>query len=550
MENLWHVMADTAESLLPKAREMGATGFVLEWRPGSEALTGDWNSIFHVLSLYDWDPHLAKRGTDREASLKARAALELFCQRASTQGLAVYVMGAELNLPSELSASRPELADPDAPAMYDLIARRFEDILSACPHLSGILLYLDEGDEVIMEMPGSSPPSDRVKAVIQASLRACENLNRRLMVTTFALMPHQATAITDALKAIPPNPNLVVHNYACAGDWGRIALTNPAAGNCGPHPEILAFDYCGEIWGQSVVPFVQASLIAERVAYARERGARIHGLSGYITWADLNEGAVYSGNAIGSLNEVNVYVARRIAETGSLEPEAFVREWAAIIYGREFGDRLTPVLLRQQDSHLAAWQILGFWYMEWPKSRLPDLNWFDYSLHWESLALWDSSYRETEQLLFNPTREFVEKRVIAEKDSAVAAAARDLEEVTAIFRSAEGSEKCSQLLTFFRRELTMNRALRHYTAGFFYAKLATAGDAIADGDARSEINKLRQIAQEVESLRDEDFWILEPSRLRLIAAELEEVLKTKKWPAEEAIRKWNRHLDVWSIRRV
>ena len=58
MENLWHVMADTAESLLPKAREMGATGLVLEWRPGSEALTGEWNSIFHTLSLYDWDTQL------------------------------------------------------------------------------------------------------------------------------------------------------------------------------------------------------------------------------------------------------------------------------------------------------------------------------------------------------------------------------------------------------------------------------------------------------------------------------------------------------------
>ena len=101
-----------------------------------------------------------------------------------------------------------------------LIGRRFEDILTGCQHLSGILLYLDEGNHVIMEMPGRSRPSDRVKAVVEAALSSCEKLDRRLIVTTFALMPHQAKAITDALKAIPPSPHLVVHNYACRGRLG------------------------------------------------------------------------------------------------------------------------------------------------------------------------------------------------------------------------------------------------------------------------------------------------------------------------------------------
>lgn len=543
MENLWHVMADTAESLLPKAREMGTTGFVLEWRPGSEALTGYWNSVFHILSLYDWDPQLAKSGSEREASIKLRSALDSLCKRAAGEGLSVYLMGSEINLTEDMAALKPELKDPDGPEMYDFIKRRFEDILAGCPHLSGILLYLDEGNHVIMEMPGRSSRSERVKAVIQSGLQACEKLDRKLIVTTFALMPHQAEAITDALKSIPPSPNLVVYNYACPGDWGRIALKNPSVGNCGPHPEILVFDYCGEIWGQSVAPFIQARLIAERVAYAREHGARIYGLSGYITWGDLDGGAVYSGNAIGSVNEANVHVARRIAETGALEAKTFVREWAQATYGTELGNRLTPILLRQQDSHLAAWHILGFWYLEWPKSRLPNLNWFEYSLHWESLALWDESYRETERLIFNPTREFVEQRVIAEKDSAVSAAARDLEEITVLLDSAEKSDKLSRLLTLFRRELIMNKALRHYTAGFFYAKLATSGDEKAYDDTRVEIDKLVRIAAEVEDLHDRDFWILEPSRLRMAATELQEVLKTGKWPAEKAIREWNERLE-------
>ncbi|MDO8586583.1 MAG: hypothetical protein Q7T82_06040 [Armatimonadota bacterium] len=342
MENTWHAMADSAESLLPQARDMGATGLILEWRPGAGPLTGKWHNTFHSHCLYDWDPRFAKRGEERDAALRSQAALEMLCKQAHAQGLSTYMMGSELNLTQEMADAMPELKDPDGPELYILAGRRFEEIFAACPHLTGILLYLDEGDIVIQELPGDRPPAERIRLLLESAIQVCEKFGRKLIVTTFALMPHQAKAITDALKSVPPSPSVFVHNYACPGDWGRIALTNPAVGNCGPHPEFVAFDYCGEIWGQSVVPFVQARLIAERVAYARERGAQIAGLTGYVTWADLDEGAVYAGSAIGSVNEVNLHVARRIAETGRLEPETFRPGVGGSHLWRGYGGRVDP----------------------------------------------------------------------------------------------------------------------------------------------------------------------------------------------------------------
>ncbi|MDO8586582.1 MAG: hypothetical protein Q7T82_06035 [Armatimonadota bacterium] len=186
--------------------------------------------------------------------------------------------------------------------------------------------------------------------------------------------------------------------------------------------------------------------------------------------------------------------------------------------------------------------------MEWPKSRLPSLRWFEYSLHWESLALWDPSCRETEAQLFNPTRESVEQRILPEKDAAVNAAARDLRDVKRLvdgIPSPAPPERLQKLMTYFRRELAMNRALRHYTAAFFFAKLATGGDAQAKTDALAEVAELLRIAGQLEANPDLGFWILEPSRLRLAVREVEEVIKTKRWPAEEAIRKWNEQLELW-----
>ena len=401
MENLWHTMSHTAEGILPHARQMGATGLILEARGGYEPMACSWNMVFHTLALYDWDARLAKRGAEREAALQYRAELESFCKSAADQGLSVYQMSAELSLTQDIMAARPELMDPDAPHLYEFVGRRFEEIFTACPHLSGVKVYLDEGSAVLPELPGARPAAERIRLLIHSILSACEKHDRKLILCTFTLMPHQFKAITDALKATPPSKHLIVDNYVCPGDWGRITLTNPAVGDCGPHPELVSFDYCAEVWGQSIVPFVQARLMADRISHARERGARIAGLAGYVTWAQLS-GPKGEGSAIGSVNEVNVHVARSICETGELDVQAPVREWAEATYGPELAPGLTPILLRQQDSHLAAWQLLGFWVLEWPKSRMPDLSWYDYSLHWESLAIWDRSYAEIERQLFHP----------------------------------------------------------------------------------------------------------------------------------------------------
>lgn len=544
MQNIWHAMADSAESVLQQAHDMGATGLMLEWRSGEGPLNGIWSSTFHILSLYDWDQELAKTGTERESSLLSRNAFESLCKQAHDQGLSTFLMGSELNLTPQMYSVRPDLKDSDGDTMYAFSARRFEDIFQACPHLTGILLYLEEGNIVIQDLPGSRPAGERMRLLIESIVEVCEKYDRKLIVTTFALMPHQAKAVTDALKVIAPSPSLLVHNYACPGDWGRIALKNPAIGDCGPHEEYVAFDYCGEIWGQSVVPFVQARLIADHVAYARSRGALIAGLTGYVTWSDLEGEIAYEGRALGSVNEVNVHMAHSITQTGELDPGKHVREWAESTYGASVADRLTPILLRQQDSHLAAWQILDFWFMEWPKSRLPDPNWFEYSLHWESLAIWDESYQETERLLWNPTREFVEYRILPEKDHAVKAAEQDLRDIRAIVGNST-DPKMLELLRYFSREHTMNLALRHCAASYFYAKLHISGDAAAESECRAELDNLQKIAGQLEANPDPGFWTLEPGRVRLVVEEVEKVLDSRKWPAEEAIRQWNAHMEEW-----
>ncbi len=517
--NHWHCMAGDALGLIDRAREFGVDGLILEFAHSNNLPTHGWNWSFDDLALYDGIAGLRKTGEAREFTLRCREGVARIIREAGSKGIRVYVMGPELSFRPEALRKMPDLLDPAKDLMYQLPAKRLAEIFDALPGLAGIKLFLDEGEVNINEIDSPVPPVDRVHRLITSMLEVCRQKDRALIVTTFSLMPHQANAIREALLRIPPDEHLVVDNYVCPGDWGRIRLFSPMIGNVGGHPEQINFDYCGEVWGQSVVPLCQARFIKESLDRARRRGANVAGISGYITWI---------GNALGTPNESSVHAASRIAAGDAREPDEIILEWAERRYGAEAAPAVASALAQTWDIVMKSWHDLGFWVHELPKSEIADIGWYNLSLHMESLAVWDESYRETARMLQNPTETTV-AAVVAEKDEAVRLARQALAEVhwQVPWRSDSDYQ---ELRRFFEREHIMCQIFRAYSEGFYRTRMWYGGDTSQEHLVCRRVHDLRHLADQLETELDEGFWICRPERVRTVARELEEILEGAAWP--------------------
>ncbi len=396
---------------IENAAHHDVNALIVEFEPSEEQPGRVWSAFIDDLAFNDHTPRVAKRDQDRAAVEKLRSNILTITSKGSAAGLSVYLVATEFSFPKDFIAAYPEARDPDSPFLWAFLERRLEEVLLALPQAAGVLLYTDEPSDLI---PYHFEPNRReatLSRLLQVYLDVCTRLERRFIVCTMVnFESRKLDLLLSVLKRIPPSEHLLISNYVCPGDWGLIALHNPAIGDVGGHPEFLTFDYSGELWGQGKIPLIQARLIADRVKQARDKGANLVGINGYVSW--------YTQSLFGTPSEMNLDLAPRILQDPTRSPDDLVRELLEHRYGEEAASHLDGAFARSFEVADKIFQTLGFYVTEAPKSAFPDAVWIDFSLRTESLAAFDPAYQQLEDQLVHPDPDILQ-RVIEEKDEAV-----------------------------------------------------------------------------------------------------------------------------------
>jgi hypothetical protein len=257
----------------------------LEFEPNPDQPGRSWNTFLDDLAFEDQAPKVAKQGKARQNVESLRANIAGITKEAQAHKIDAYLMGTEFSFPPGMLAAYPEAGDANSEFVRRFLETRLEEFLHALPQAAGVVPYTDEPSDLILYELKQVDRRAALKRLLELYLNVCQRNGRRFIVTTFVnYNAEKMDILLSTLKQIPPSGSLLIDNYACPGDWGLIKLLNPGIGDVGGHPEFLTFDYRGEIWGQGNLPLCQAKLLRDRLRSAHQKGAKVTGINGYVSW--------------------------------------------------------------------------------------------------------------------------------------------------------------------------------------------------------------------------------------------------------------------------
>jgi hypothetical protein len=466
------------------------------------------------LCNYDFSDRFRRDDAGRAEVEAVRAQYREILAKAHRLGIDTYVMCPEVHVPKGFGP-----INLDDPALWALIGDRLREIFQALPELSGFMLYFTEGIHEIEFLPGSEKSkAARARKLLNTCWRACRAERRKMMVTTFIHSKEMLDAVAEALRSFPPDPDFMVVQYCCPNDWGLYMLTNPSIGRVGPHPEVLGFDTCGENWGQGSHPFVQSEFMARRLREARQRGANITGLAGYVAW--------WSRSALGNLNEANTYTAQTLLGAPDRDGREILREWCAKRFGEKGADVAVACLGRTQTAVFKAQHVFGYWVDTTAKSGLPALREIDEYLikdvFGEALTKWDPDpwFRRTWDGIQSPDEAFL-ARMWTEKEESIALCQRSLREIRAnqaLFRP----EDFATLEKAFTFQELWAKVWRDRMDAFFLRQMGKKQGWPADLRTRLEQVLKQQLANadELERRYGANMFPLSPEREREFVRDL------------------------------
>lgn len=504
----WWTKTSTALEDLKAARDFSINTVIIE-HDGSGV---GWNAIIDGLAVYDFSADHRRTGADRQQVELRREQYRAILNQAARRGIQTYVMCPEIDLPD--SALRVSYEDEQ---IWRLIRSRLQEVFQALPDLSGFMLYLCEGQIEVFDMPGEERSlARRAHRLIDTVWQACRAERRKLLVTTFIHHPARLQAIAEALRSFPSHPDLAVVQYCCPNDWGLYELLNPAIGQVGPHPEILAFDYAGENWGQGAHPFVQVEFMARRLQQARRLSPRITGLAGYVAW--------YGRRALGTYNEANIHAGAGLAAEPDRDPRSILLEWCTQRFDERAAGVAAECLARTQSAVLKAQHVFGYWLDTTNKSGLPTLaeldEFFIRDTFGEALGKWDPAHLPVWKRIQSPDERFVEE-LLAEKETAVRLTQQSLQQIRSA-RSLFRPEDFTRLENSFVFQEIWFGLWRDLTHAFFVRRIARAGGwTLERREAiNAALNRLLAGADTLEARFGRDVFPRGPERARQFAADL------------------------------
>jgi hypothetical protein len=497
----WWAMDETAIEDLDRAEEFGLNLVVIQ--NDSE---GSWNEVIDRLAMYDFSDRYHKQGAARETSERFRQRYRAITAKARKHGVDCYVQCSEPYAPNGLQP-----VTLDNPELWELTGRRLREVFQALPDLAGYMLYMTEGQIEIETVPGSeTSKTRRVHRLIETVWEACRAEHRKLIVATFIHNLPMLEAIAEVLRALPADPDFAVMQYCCPNDWGLYELINPSLGRVGPHPEILAFDYAAENWGQGVYPFVHVDFMVRRLREARARSRNIAGLAGYVSW--------YGRRSLGSFNEANIYAGTALTRSPDRDGADILHEWCAKRFGEKGADVAAACLARTHDVVFKSQHVFGYWLDTGNKSGLPTLSELDeYFIkdYWgEALARWDRRFMPVWEKIQSPDEQFLSE-VLKEKEEAIALCQQSIEQVQSA-RNRFKPEDLADLERAFAFQELWARTWRDQVEAFFLRQIARKHGQ--SDQLRSRLNKaldtLSSDADQLEARYGRDAFPHGPGRAR------------------------------------
>ncbi len=515
----WHCMSNQALPTIPRASESGIKSIIVEQQ---DVLGVGWQYPIDALCQYDFLPSARRRGEKRALVTAFRRHYRNVTEEAEQRHIDVYLMAPEITMEPGLLSGRGGSLDIDDPFFEHFIQERMREVYRALPKLAGFVLYLTEsGYRDVTDLVSSSLNDvQKTRKLIQAELQVAREFGRRLIVTTFIHSPKKLEVVAEALRSMDPDPSLLVLQYSCPSDWGVLAIPNPAIGRVGNHPEIMCFDYCGENWGQSRIPFCQVHYMFEQWNRAAGLGVDLVGTNGYTSWFDKT--------CLGTLNDVNVAAGKALAMGSERSPDQLLSSWIEERFGPDTIPYLAPSLKGSFDVVLKAYHLKGFWVDTSQKSDLADLQelndylWGDY--YGVSLANWSDGYAATWQKIYRPTEAAIAE-FLTEKDEAIRLAGESLS-LIARGKAAFRPEQHDEVTSAFELELSVARTCRAYADVFLHYRLWQNRNKPAElaREVRRRLQTLRAEAARIESSYGPQAFPINPSRLAGIAASIEESL--------------------------
>ena len=308
----WQTMTNYAQEALAHARGHDVNSLILEFHPNPEQPGRGFATLVDDLAFDESVPKVAKKGKARDDVLKLRSSISGILEQATKQNIKVYLADFEISYPRGMVKAYPSAADLRSEFAWQFLEARLDEVLTALPQAAGIVLYTDEPNDLIIYNQKNINRQAAVRRLIELYLRVCRRHSRQLIVCTFSdYLAERYDILISALRQIPPAKDLMVDNYICPSDWGFVRLLNPAIGRTG-HAEFLTVDYTGEVLGQAQIPLCEAMLIHDRILAARQRGANLVGISGYVSW--------YGRKIFGTPSEINLDLAPTLLRNPSQDP--------------------------------------------------------------------------------------------------------------------------------------------------------------------------------------------------------------------------------------
>jgi len=452
----------------------------------------------------------------------------------------LFVCDLELSIPDEIISQNLDIfnLDKSKHLLFEILEEKLKRYFKLYNNAPGFHLFLDESYSInVHDLQGKYSPVEVIKKIIQIYLKISKLNNRKLLVSTFTKWKFQQENIIKAINLIEDDGNLIVGNWCTPSDWGLLKIINPAIGKFKNKQEVIFFDFCGENWGQGRIPFIQASVIKDRLKFAKDNVANLKGFSGFVSWNwnDIERTPQSRVWIWDNINEINYYIAKELFFDSNKNIKELVNKF---LKGKGVNGEdaviISDSLLKTFDIVFKSFHVLDFWVIDWPKSQIPTFESLNWSFWFESLGNWDKKYKEIETKIQNIDDSTLNK-IINEKEEAVLICKEvigNLRKVNLEKYSNKIDQKVflEKLIAGFELEFVTVKCLRYLFEMFYRTKFWWIKDFDFEEKGKIDVSivNLEKIIKEVRNSYSQDIWPPNPDRLSNFINDLSENINLAK----------------------